>query len=186
MDGGKLVLIIGGARSGKSAFAEMLARSRGGDAVLFVATAEAGDEEMKARIARHRTERASSWKTLEAPRRIAERLRQSDFEERVVIVDCLTLLASNVLLADQSTASENLMNEWNALASWQRERNVDLYIISNEVGLGIVPENALARAYRDLLGELNQHVAKQATEVYLMVAGMPLEVKRMKSGSDSG
>lgn len=176
---GKVVLILGGARSGKSAFAEKLVRTRGGDAVLFVATAEPGDEEMEARIARHRADRPKAWDTLEVPCRVAEQLRQSVLQSRIVIVDCLTLLTANVLLADQATASERLIIEWEELAALQRERNFDLILISNEVGLGIVPDNALARAYRDLLGKLNQLVAQEADEVYWMVAGIPIAVKAL-------
>lgn len=176
---GELILVIGGARSGKSAFADKWARAQGGDRVLFIATAEAGDAEMAERIARHRRARPSSWETVEAPRQVALTLAALSRPPQVAVLDCLTLLASNELLADEQHARANLERELDGIIEWQRKHAVNLLIVTNEVGLGIVPDNALARAYRDLLGSCNQRVAEQADRVYWMVAGIPVEIKAM-------
>jgi adenosylcobinamide kinase/adenosylcobinamide-phosphate guanylyltransferase len=173
----ELIFILGGARSGKSVFAEKLARERGGDAVLFIATAEAGDEEMKARIAEHRARRPSTWETIEAPREASRALENYRGGARVIVLDCLTLLVSNVLLADKARAREWVERQVDALIAWQKSRKVDLIVVSNEVGMGIVPDNALGRAYRDLLGAVNQRLAREADRVFMMVAGLPLEIK---------
>ncbi len=173
----ELILILGGARSGKSAYAEKLARERGGDEVVFLATSEAGDEEMHARIEEHRAHRSDAWQTIEAPREIARALQHAKLNARVVLLDCLTLLATNILLANESNARAMLDRELDDLLAWQRARAVDLIIISNEVGMGIVPDNRLAREFRDLLGAANQRVAALAHRVIFMIAGIPLEIK---------
>ena len=175
----RLTLILGGARSGKSDFAQALARQRGGDAVLFVATAEARDEEMRARIEAHRARRPAAWQTVEAPREIARALENGRGAARAVVVDCLTLLVSNVLLANEGGAEAELIREVDALIAWQRAHSAEMIVVSNEVGLGIVPEHPLGRVYRDLLGLINQRVARQADEVYWMVAGLPVDVKTL-------
>lgn len=172
----QLTLILGGARSGKSDFAQSLARARGGDAVLFVATAEARDDEMHARIATHRAARPAAWQTLESPRAVARALAAAP-RARVVIVDCVTLWASNVLLADETRASAEMMREVDELLAWYRANDAALILVSNEVGMGLVPDNALGRAYRDLLGVVNKKIAAKADEVFLLVAGLPLEIK---------
>lgn len=183
MERGELILVIGGARSGKSAFAEKWARARG-NAVLFVATAEAYDEEMAERIAKHRAQRPAQWQTLEAPRGVAHALHSIAAPPKTIVLDCLTLWTSNELLAAAENARMNLERELDAIMEWQRAKNVDLLIVSNEVGLGIVPDNALARAYRDLLGSLNQRLAQAADKVYWMVAGLPIEIKRLALAFD--
>jgi adenosyl cobinamide kinase/adenosyl cobinamide phosphate guanylyltransferase len=170
-----LTLILGGARSGKSNFAQRLARARGGDAVLFVATAEARDDEMRARITAHRAARPATWQTLEAPREIARALKLAN--ARVVVVDCVTLWTSNVLLAKDACAEAEMMREVDELLAWYHANDTALILVSNEVGMGVVPDNALGRAYRDLLGAVNQRLAAQADEVFLLVAGLPLEIK---------
>ena len=175
----RLTLILGGARSGKSDFAQALARQRGGDAVLFVATAEARDEEMRARIEAHRARRPAAWQTVEAPCEIARALENGRGAARAVVVDCLTLLVSNVLLANEGGAEAELIREVDALIAWQRAHSAEMIVVSNEVGLGIVPEHPLGRVYRDLLGLINQRVARQADEVYWMVAGLPVDVKTL-------
>lgn len=173
----RLTLILGGARSGKSDFAQALARQRGGDAVLFVATAQARDDEMRARIEAHRARRPAAWQTIEVPQDIAQALQNVHRGWRVAVVDCLTLLVSNILLADAAGAEARLIREVDALIEWQRTSALEMITVSNEVGLGIVPEYPLGRTYRDLLGLINQRVARQAGEVYLMVAGLPVEIK---------
>jgi len=174
--GKRLTLILGGARSGKSTFAEALAQKRGGDNVLFVATAEALDDEMRARISNHRATRPGNWRTLEAPREVAHTL-QSTPHARVTIIDCATLWASNILLANENAAVEGMMRELDALLAWYRTMAEELIIVSNEVGMGIVPDNALGRAYRDLLGAVNRKISDAADEVFWLVAGLPIEVK---------
>lgn len=168
----RLTLILGGARSGKSDYAEQLAQARGGDDVLFVATAEAGDDEMRARIEKHRSERDMRWRTLEATRDIAHALKAAP-PARVVLLDCVTLWVANVWLSH----AEMMIHEVEELLDWQRSRDAEMIIVSNEVGMGIVPDNELARGYRDLLGAVNKKIAAEAAQVYLMVAGIPLEVK---------
>ena len=174
--GKRLSLILGGARSGKSTFAEALAQKRGGDDVLFVATAEALDDEMRERISNHRVARPGNWRTLEAPREVARAL-QSMPSTRVTLIDCATLWVSNILLANENVATETMMRELDALLAWYRASSSELMVVSNEVGMGLVPDNALGRAYRDLLGAVNRKLADAADEVFFLVAGLPIEVK---------
>jgi adenosylcobinamide kinase / adenosylcobinamide-phosphate guanylyltransferase len=173
----QIYFILGGARSGKSTFAEQLARRRARDDVLFIATAEALDDEMRARIARHRAERPPAWQTLEAPRDITGAVQQWQTLPRLVILDCLTLWLTNELLADETDIQGRLFCQLDLLTEWARLQSIDLVLVSNEVGMGIVPENALARTYRDLLGRVNARAAAHADQVFLMVAGLPIEVK---------
>jgi adenosylcobyric acid synthase len=163
-----LTLILGGARAGKSTHALSLARGR----VLFVATAEARDEEMAARIAAHRAERPAEWHTLEEPRDIARSLRSRVNSYDTIIVDCLTLWVANLIDVGGTPG------EWVApvLAAYRAGR-ANWVIISNEVGLGIVPDNPLGRRYRDALGTVNQLVAESADRVTLMVAGIAVQIK---------
>ncbi len=175
-----LTLILGGARSGKSAYALRLAEQLGGR-VLYVATAEAGDREMAERITAHRAERPAAWGTLEAPRGVGEALRAAPPAE-VVIVDCLTLLANNVVvpLPETVTAAQAeaaLLGEIEALLAAYQAGAGHWLIVSNEVGLGLVPPYPLGRVYRDALGRANQRVAIAADHVLFMVAGLPLAVK---------
>ena len=179
----RLILITGGARSGKSDFAEQLAHSLGRDDVLFVATAEALDEDMARRIAAHRQSRPPAWCTLETPRHVGTAI-QNAAAARVVIVDCLTLLVSNVLFAEEGSPDPNAAEtavsaEVCDLIAAARAVRGDLIVVTNEVGLGIVPDNRLARTYRDLLGRANSTLAREADQVYLMVAGLPLEIKAL-------
>ena len=182
--GKRLTLVLGGARSGKSDFAQALARKRGGDAVLFVATAEARDDEMRARIASHRAARPAAWQTLEAPRDIAHALELAA-GARVIVVDCVTLWASNVLLAEESNAQKTMAREIDALLVWYRTNDAEMILVSNEVGMGLVPDNELGRAYRDLLGAVNKKLAECADEVYLLVAGLPVEIKACAARLDN-
>jgi adenosylcobinamide kinase/adenosylcobinamide-phosphate guanylyltransferase len=172
----RFTLILGGARSGKSDFAQALARQRGDDDVLFVATAEARDEEMRARIEGHRAARPANWKTLEAPRRLARALLSAP-TTRVVVLDCVTLWVSNVLLAKENVAADAMASELNEFLVWHRSALCELIVVSNEVGMGLVPENVLGRTFRDLLGMVNKRFAEEADEVFFLVAGLPIEVK---------
>ncbi|MCB2137339.1 MAG: bifunctional adenosylcobinamide kinase/adenosylcobinamide-phosphate guanylyltransferase [Rhodobacteraceae bacterium] len=166
----KTILIIGGARSGKSGIAETMTLALGRPA-FYIATAEARDGEMAARIAEHQARRGTEWTTLAAPLDLTGALQQSD-GQGPRLVDCLTLWLSNLILsnADWRAAGQSLVAEI-------ARQTGPVVIVSNEVGSGIVPENALAREFRDAAGLLNQWVAASADEVYLTVAGLPLKVK---------
>ena len=165
-----LTLVLGGARSGKSRHAENLVTALPPPWV-YVATAEAGDAEMAERIATHRARRGANWRTVEAPHDLTTALAGAG--SRVpVLVDCLTLWLSNRMLAGADVEADTAHLEI-ALAG----RHAPVVLVSNEVGLGIVPDNALARNFRDLQGRLNQRIAARAGRVVLMVAGLPLVVK---------
>jgi len=190
---GRLILVLGGARSGKSSYAEGRARELGGDSVLYVATSEAKDDEMTMRIARHRAARPPAWGAVEAPRGVAQAIRRARSAEKVILVDCITFLVSNHLLIaagpeddpfDAPSADPfdeqieaGVVAEVEALAAYAREQDVTMLAVSNEVGLGLVPAYALGRAYRDILGRANQALARHADEVLLLVAGIPMKVK---------
>lgn len=177
----KLIFVLGGARGGKSSYAQSLALERGGADVLYVATAEALDEEMRTRIAAHKAERPSGWRTLEVPSLRGADLAQEMRDSRVILVDCLTLLASNVLMRVSGSRMDQYEAELEAEIKYLLEtcaRSVATWVVvSNEVGLGLVPENPLSRAYRDALGRANQQVAAQADQVLFMIAGIPMRVK---------
>ena len=168
----QLILVTGGARSGKSTFAEQLAADLGGDAVSYIATAEARDEEMHDRIARHRAERNASWETIEAPMDVSAAIRAASHD--VVLLDCLTLLVSNHLLA---SGEESATNQVGAFLDACRVSGKHVVIVTNEVGWSIVPMNQLARQFRDLQGLLNRKVMSAATSGYLVVAGQALKIK---------
>jgi adenosylcobinamide kinase/adenosylcobinamide-phosphate guanylyltransferase len=170
----KLTLILGGARSGKSAYAEGLAlhRARAGEA-LYLATAEALDGEMKERIDRHQARRGTGWITVEEPLDLVGAIRRHDRAGRPILVDCLTLWLSNVMAADKDVGEAA-----GALLAALREAAAPILVISNEVGTGIVPENRLARVFRDQAGFLNQKIAAAADEVVFVVAGLPLTLKQ--------
>jgi adenosylcobinamide kinase/adenosylcobinamide-phosphate guanylyltransferase len=176
---GKLILLLGGARSGKTQHAQNLAAQLGGD-VTYVATAEPGDDEIRARIAAHRAARPAQWQTMERPLRLGDLL--TEWNASVVVVDCLTLLVSNIMSAAGENApaalvEANVESELSELLTAWRDAEFHLIVVSNEVGLGLVPETALGRVYRDALGRANQQLAQAADEVYFMVAGLPLKIK---------
>jgi adenosylcobinamide kinase / adenosylcobinamide-phosphate guanylyltransferase len=180
----KLIFLLGGARSGKSTYAERWARTQSGR-VLFVATAQAFDDEMHTRITAHRAERPASWDTLEAPYDLAatldRQLKSAAYD--TVLIDCLTLLVSNVLLrqpedCDQSAVDQAVAAEVEALLAVYPQQAATWLIVSNEVGMGVVPPTRLGRFYRDALGRANQRVAQVADEVMLLVAGLPWSLKR--------
>jgi adenosylcobinamide kinase / adenosylcobinamide-phosphate guanylyltransferase len=165
-----LTLVIGGARSGKSAFAERLVTGNQRPR-RYIATAEAWDDEMRARIARHRAERGADWVTVEAPLDLGAALAAARADE-VVLVDCATLWLTNHLLADH-----DLNAEAGALLAALATCPAPVVIVSNEVGWGIVPDNTLAREFRDEQGRLNQRLAEQASLVVTVIAGLPLVLK---------
>jgi adenosylcobinamide kinase/adenosylcobinamide-phosphate guanylyltransferase len=172
------ILITGGARAGKSSYAQKLASDINGK-VLFVATAEAKDEDMRLRIEKHKKSRPSNWQTLESPFELAGAISEKDGEYQVIVIDCITMLVSNVMLGavDERSAESAVINEIDALIKVMKSKSSAYILVSNEVGLGIVPDNELARNYRDLLGRANQLLARYADEVYLMVAGIPVKIK---------
>lgn len=177
----RMILILGGARSGKSTYAQNLAAQTGGR-VLYVATAEAGDAEMKERIAAHRAERPADWQTLEASRDVGQSLLPLVADVDVVLLDCVTLLASNVVIAFPESVSlaeiqHSMDAEVDALITAYQSSQALWIIVSNEVGLGLVPPYALGRTYRDVLGRVNQRLAQTADEVLFLVAGLPMRVK---------
>jgi adenosylcobinamide kinase/adenosylcobinamide-phosphate guanylyltransferase len=167
----RVSLWLGGARSGKSRLAQSHAESLGGE-LIYVATGEPGDEEMTARIARHRADRGPRWRTLEVPIELRGVIEREDAADRVLLVDCLTLWVSNLLLSERNVevATEEL------LEAVQRSE-ASLAFVSNEVGLGIVPDNELARRFRDEAGRLNQRIAAVADDVYFVAAGLVLRMK---------
>jgi adenosylcobinamide kinase/adenosylcobinamide-phosphate guanylyltransferase len=177
----RLTLILGGARSGKSAQAERLASERG-SRVVYVATAEAGDDEMRARIAAHRAGRPPGWRTIEAAQRVGPAILEDGPGAEVVLIDCITLLASNVIVPlpepVSSAAAEGALNEEiDGLLGAYSAGQATWIVISNEVGSGLVPPYPLGRVYRDALGRANQRLAAAADEVLLMVAGLPMKLK---------
>jgi adenosylcobinamide kinase/adenosylcobinamide-phosphate guanylyltransferase len=173
-----LTFILGGARSGKSRFAQRLAARA--ERVCYVATAVAGDDaEMHQRIARHRADRPSSWQTLEAPLALADALELASQDAQIILVDCLTIWLSNLSWEYRDRDPSHLEN---ALQSQLRSiadtaRSCDVILVSNEVGYGTVPESPVARAFRDTQGFLNQWVAEAANQAILVVAGLPLYLK---------
>jgi adenosylcobinamide kinase/adenosylcobinamide-phosphate guanylyltransferase len=180
-----LTLLIGGAGSGKSHFAQELALKLGGP-VLFVATATAGDEEMLQRIDQHRKKRPSDWSTLEVTTEVGKNIAEKIGGARVVIVDCITLLANNIFSQHSDQAGEpidipliekRLDAEIDGLIECTSHVDAHFIIVTNEVGLGLVPPSRLGRLYRDLLARANQRLAGAAGEVYLMVAGLAVAIK---------
>jgi adenosylcobinamide kinase / adenosylcobinamide-phosphate guanylyltransferase len=167
-----LTLVLGGARSGKSDFAQAQAEAAGGAGrLVMIATGQAFDEEMRERIALHRRERGEAWRTVEAPvdlQGALAGLRDGD----VAVVDCLTLWLSNLMLAEM-----DLEAEASTLIAAVRALRNPLWLVSNEVGLGIVPENAMARRFRDAAGRLHRRLAEVADHVVLVVAGLPMVLK---------
>ncbi|WP_299433085.1 bifunctional adenosylcobinamide kinase/adenosylcobinamide-phosphate guanylyltransferase [uncultured Meiothermus sp.] len=166
----RLVLVTGGARAGKSAFAQEMSCTMGGEQVSLIATAQALDEEMRQRIEKHRAGRPTAWETLEEPLEVPTALTRA--KGRVVLLDCLTLWVSNLM-----HAGREVLPELEKLLAVYAETGKTLLVVTNEVGLGIVPDNPLARRYRDLLGAANQRTAQEADGVYLLVSGIPVKIK---------
>ncbi len=191
---GRLVLLLGGARSGKSAMAERMAMQMGGR-VTYLATAQPLDEEMAQRIKNHQAARPAEWRTVEEPLDLDAAMKMAVRESDVVLVDCLTLWLSNQLCRIEAPEASP---EWHAaiaelgtrlrqssseLIATVRSAEATALLVSNEVGLGLVPPSHLGRAYRDLLGMLNRQLAAEADQVLLMVAGLAVDVKRLAVGA---
>ncbi len=176
--GAGLTLIIGGARSGKSAFAEKLVA--GHERVLFVATAEALDEEMRQRIENHKRNRPDTWHTLEEPRDIVTAL-ESVPPHDVLLLDCLTLWVSNLLLdmEDGTDAEQHIAAGAERLLAAYESSNAEWIIVTNEVGQGVVPPTVLGRAFQDALGRVNQLFAARADRVFQMTAGLAVDLTRL-------
>lgn len=166
-----ITLVLGGARSGKSRFAERLAAASG-KALCYMATAEARDVEMQERIQLHQIMRGSGWTTIEAPLDLADQLHRASREDTLILVDCLTLWLSNLMGsdADIDAAFDELLVSFDNLGG-------PVILVSNEVGQGIVPDNVLARTFRDHAGRLHQHIAARADDVYFITAGLAQKIK---------
>lgn len=171
----KVILVTGGARSGKSRFAERLAEGyeplRG-----YLATGQPGDAEMAQRIARHRGRRGSDWHTVEEPLELTRAVLENDARFNVLLIDCVTLWLSNLLFMAEGGADGALQRVEAFTATFPRLQT-PLVIVTNEVGMGIVPEHPLARSFRDLAGEANELIAARADEVYVTISGLPLKLK---------
>lgn len=169
-----ITLVLGGVRSGKSRYAQQLAELA--DRVVFVATANAVDEEMRTKIQRHRDDRPQHWQTLEEPFELAEALRTQSSSCDCILIDCLTIFAANLLerYGDDTAAIEQQIT---LLCDAMKAASCDVVLVSNEVGSGVVPAYPLGRRYRDLLGEMNQQVASIADNVLYFIAGLPMVLK---------
>lgn len=179
---GKLILVTGGARSGKSSFAEKLV-AEAGKHIAYIATAQIFDEEMKYRVDLHRRRRPADWQTYEAPFQAEQALQEAGCSHDAILFDCVTVYLSNLLCepGERSEAEEyqRVQQAISRLITAVRQLAADVTVIfvTNEVGAGIVPENALARRYRDLAGLANQQLAKDADDVYAVICGLPLQLK---------
>lgn len=169
-----VIFITGGARSGKSRLAEARAREFGSP-LCYLATGQAGDGEMAERIARHQARRGPEWQTLEEPLRLLEAIRGHDGYFAAMLLDCVTLWLTNLLFHYDDPG--RALGDVRELAGAFRELKTPMVIVSNEVGMGIVPENQLARSFRDLAGEANELIAAAADEVYVTISGLPLKLK---------
>lgn len=182
----ELILVLGGARAGKSAYAERLVTNFGPQ-VLYIATAEVKDDEMRARVEAHQARRPPTWTTLESPTDVGKALLATQPAADGLLLDCLTLLVTNVVLSHADNAVENsaaeavadaaVTAEIEALLTAQKQLGLPMVVVSNEVGMGLVPPYPLGRLYRDVLGRANQRLAAAADRVYLLVAGLPMVLK---------
>lgn len=170
----KIILVTGGARSGKSRLAHELAINRGGD-VVFIATAAARDDEMRERIEQHKRSRPPHWKTVEEEVDLVGAMEALAGEPKTIIIDCITLWISNLM--EQGHGNEDILQEIERFRMTLLQTPHAAILVTNEVGSGIVPENARARRFRDLAGEANQMLASCADECYLMAAGIPVRIK---------
>ena len=171
----ELIFIIGGCRSGKSTYALQTAERIPAEKKIFIATCLPQDDEMKQRVAKHQTARSQNWITVEEPLHLPEAILQNSRRAEVILIDCLTLWVNNLLMEtdDEKQLEQTISQLINTLEKTTRP----IVLVSNEVGTGIVPENKLARQYRDIIGLVNQAVAKTASKVIWMVAGIPVTVK---------
>lgn len=184
-----LVSILGGARSGKSSFAERIAvgqEEKYGRQIIYLATAKAKDKEMEKRIERHQNNRPGNWKTIEASINLYQAIKDAELKENpVVILDCLTILLSNYMLEDVNYQLKDVKNELKNLFDYLKKKGATIIVVTNEVGQGVVPANKLGREFRDEAGWLNQWLVKQSDKLYLTIAGMPLEIKSNKIDESS-
>jgi adenosylcobinamide kinase/adenosylcobinamide-phosphate guanylyltransferase len=175
----RLILVTGGARGGKSRYAQARAADLGGDRVTVIATARSVDAEMERRIARHREQRPVAWTTVEAPRRVGDAILAARTD--VVLLDCLSVLAGNALAdarpQDEGAAMDAMRSETDGLLGAVQRRDGTLVVVTNEVGFGVHPPTSLGRWFRDGLGEANRRIAEIAHEVVLMVSGLPVSLK---------
>jgi adenosylcobinamide kinase/adenosylcobinamide-phosphate guanylyltransferase len=171
---GTLIFITGGARSGKSRLATELA-AKAGKNVAFIATAQALDKEMENRIDKHKNSRPASWKTIEEPLNVATALAKLSQNTKIVIIDCLTLLVTNLMLAEKT--NKQIQDSIKKMICAAQKTKATVIVVSNEVGAGIVPENKMARDFRDVAGIANQIVAKASDQAYAMFAGYPVKLK---------
>ncbi len=169
----KIIFILGGARSGKSTYALKEASKFSGKKV-YIATAEALDEEMKKRIEKHRMQRGKDWDSYEEPLKISDVIKKTEGRYQIIVVDCLTLWLSNIMHINSDIGYE-IENLIETLRTTHQASQI--YIVSNEVGTGIVPENEMSRRFRDMAGLLNQKIAGVADKVYMVVAGIPIKIK---------
>jgi len=184
---GKIILVTGGARSGKSSLAEEIAGRFGGN-VLYIATSIPFDEEMKLRVQKHRQQRPSCWETLEAFRVPDMELEKKTAGKSAVMLDCITVMVTNIMFEmhidwdslnteDMTVVEKNVRDQMEKLVEAAKKAEVPFILVTNEVGMGIVPENALSRLFRDIAGRMNQLLAKAADEVYFCVSGIPVKIK---------
>ena len=174
----KKIFVLGGCRSGKSGYALETAQNFAGDDKVFIATCIPRDDEMKLRVTRHQQERSRQWHTVEAPLDLPQAIVEAGGEASVLLVDCLTLWINNLLMENHD--SEQILNQFQSLTRAVSSVTCPVIVVSNEVGTGIVPENKLARLYRDLVGSANQAVAECADQVVWTVAGIPVTIKDSK------
>lgn len=177
----EFILVTGGARSGKSSFAELIAKNANLP-VTYIATAQVKDEEMAERVNKHRQQRPGHWKLVEEPFQVKKVLEELNQDQGVILLDCVTLWLSNLLFEAEELnpleCESKILYEVQAVAHLAQEIVPTVILVTNEVGQGIVPENHLARAYRDIAGRANQILAKAAQEVYMVIAGYPVEIKQ--------
>ncbi|NWH03683.1 bifunctional adenosylcobinamide kinase/adenosylcobinamide-phosphate guanylyltransferase [Desulfobacter latus] len=175
MTGIKHILVLGGCRSGKSGFAKQAADHMARDKKIYLATSVPTDREMKERVKHHQEDRGPDWATIEEPIRIHETIDRACVQAKVILVDCLTLWVSNLLL--QETNEAGIMAAVDRLMDALNRSTCPVILVSNEVGYGIVPENSLARQFRDMAGLVNQRVARAVDEVVVSMAGIPVRIK---------
>lgn len=191
----KIILILGGARSGKSTFAEKIAKKLGGEQVSYIATAEALDQEMQERIELHQSQRSKKWDTIEEPKEVSKVIKRVE-NSRTILIDCLTLFISNLLLEKENLKNENnleiknkledeIINEVKEIIDIARKKHMNLIIVSNEVGQGLVPSYELGRLFRDISGRANQMMAQKADKVYLTIAGFALDLNELNKNNQA-
>ena len=180
---GKIILVTGGARSGKSSFAEKLGVKIGGGRAAYIATAQIFDDEMNFRVKLHKERRGDNWRTFEAPFAAEEKISEASKNFRAILFDCVTIYISNFLCAaeldDEKFLYDELRGLIQKLIDAAKNSDATVIFVSNEVGGGIVPENKLARRFRDLAGLANQMIAAQSEKVFLTVAGLAVDVKKI-------